>query len=312
MLENILKCKICEASLTKTFKVKEMMLGTRDEFDYGQCPECDTIQIIDVPDSIANYYPYYYYSFKQRVPSLKLKSLIKRKFADFRMKRKYKKSNVDFLKYLKPLQILPSHKILDVGCGKGKLICEMFNYGFENVEGVDKFILEEYDYNYNVKVFKKELTELEPNSYDLLMLHHSFEHMDQPFEELRNCYELLKPGGHLLIRIPVVGEAWKTYGVDWIQLDAPRHFFIHSEKSMQLLAKKARFNIVDVVYDSSSFQFIGSEMYKRGIPLVDDLTKVYRDVGPIFTDEEHKNYEDQAQQLNRERKGDQAIFYLRK
>ena len=238
MEHNMKNCKICEAPLPGTFKVKEMMLGTRDEFEYAQCTECGTIQIIDVPASIADYYPYYYYSFKETVPALTRQPLLKRMFADFRMKRKYKRNSAMFLQYLKPLQILPSHKILDVGCGKGKLICEMFNFGFEKVQGIDKFILEEYDYNYNVKVFKKDLTELKPNSYDLLMMHHVFEHMDQPFAELRNCYDLLKPGGYLMIRIPVVGMAWELYGVNWVQLDAPRHFFIHTGEKYGVAGRK--------------------------------------------------------------------------
>lgn len=305
-------CKICKAPLPNTFSVKEMMLGTRDEFEYAQCTECGTIQILDIPDGMENYYPYYYYSFKESVPKLKRKSLLKRIFADFRMNRKYKRCNSAILEQLKPLQILPSHRILDVGCGKGKLICELFNEGFEDVQGVDKFITDEHDYDYNVKVFKKDLSELDANSYDLLMMHHCFEHMDQPLLELHNCYNLLKPGGYLMIRIPVVSKTWEIYGTDWVQLDAPRHFFIHTERSMELLAKEAKFNMVDVVYDSSSFQFTGSEMYKRGIELVDGKTKEYRDIQALFSREELENYDKQSKQLNREGNGDQAIFYLLK
>jgi predicted SAM-dependent methyltransferase len=312
MNHNAGNCKICEAPLSAAFTLKEMMLDTRDKFEYAQCSECGTIQILEVPDSMEDYYPYYYYSFRERVPKLLRKSLIKRIFADFRIKRKYKNSNDAILQYLKPLKINPSQRILDVGCGKGKLICELFNHGFENVQGVDKFIPEEHNYEFNVKVFKKDLSELEPNSYDLLMMHHCFEHMDQPFVELNNCYNLLKPGGYLIVRIPVVAKAWEIYNIDWVQLDAPRHFFIYTEHSMKLLAEKIGFNIVDIVYDSSSFQFIGSEAYKRGIALVDKAIKGYRDIGLLFTDDENEKFEKMARQLNQEGNGDQAIFYLRK
>jgi len=46
----------------------------------------------------------------------------------------------------------------------------------------------------------------------------------------RNVFEkisgLLSDEGTLLIRIPVMDcFAWKEYGVNWFQLDAPRHFF---------------------------------------------------------------------------------------
>ena len=210
------------------------------------------------------------------------------------------------------MNIKPGQRILDIGCGKGKLICEMFNLGFTNVAGTDKFINEEYDYGYGVKVFKKDLKELKPNSFDLLMMHHAYEHMSEPLEELKKCYDLLKSKGHLMIRIPVVGMAWEKYREDWIQLDAPRHFFIYTEQSMKILAKKSGFIISDVVYDSSAFQFWGSELYKRDIALVNPTTKAYVNRSDFFSEIQLTAYEKQASILNSQKKGDQAIFYLHK
>jgi 2-polyprenyl-3-methyl-5-hydroxy-6-metoxy-1,4-benzoquinol methylase len=74
------------------------------------------------------------------------------------------------------------------------------------------------------------------------MLHHSFEHMDNPCGVLKQIDKLLNPDGELLIRIPVSDSfAWRKYGVDWFQLDAPRHFFLHTTKSIALLAKNSGF-----------------------------------------------------------------------
>lgn len=288
------------------------MLGFREEFEYGVCSSCGTIQILSLPDSIIEYYPPYYYSFKQHPPKLKPLSFLKGLVKDLKIRKKYLTSKRAIIKCLKPLATLTSENILDIGCGSGQLICELFNLGFTNVQGVDKFISNELDYGNGVKVFKKDLSELKKESYDLLMMHHVFEHMDEPLQELQKSYALLKKGGHLIIRIPVVGKAWESYQENWAQLDAPRHFFIHTEASMKLLADQAGFNITNVIYDSGSFQFWGSELYKQDIALVDDKTKEYRAPGDFFSEETLADYEIQAKQLNKDRQGDQAIFYLKK
>jgi 2-polyprenyl-3-methyl-5-hydroxy-6-metoxy-1,4-benzoquinol methylase len=305
-------CKICNEKLGKPFKIREMMLGTREEFEYAQCSHCDTIQIIEVPEDIENYYPTYYCSFQSQIPSLIRLPLFKRLFQNIRARRKYKRCNAEAYNWFRPLKILPSYKILDIGSGKGKLICDLFNLGFTNVQGTDKYIDHDYNYGHGVEVLKKDLIELPNNSYDLLMMHHVFEHMENPYEELSKCYDLLKGNGNLMIRIPIVGKAWEIYKQDWVQLDAPRHFFIHTIKSMQLLAEKTGFVINKIVYDSTAFQFYVSELYKRDIPMVNPVTQEYISWGDFFSEQEMINFESVAQGLNKEKQGDSAIFYLSK
>jgi SAM-dependent methyltransferase len=305
-------CEVCAAGLSEIFTVKEMMLGFRDEFEYGICQSCSTIQILALPDAITDYYPPYYYSFTEVIPKIKPLPLMKRLVNDFRIKKRYRKNENDQLKWLKPLRVRPSQKILDIGCGNGKLICELFNIGFQKVQGVDKFISKDIDYGHGVKVFQKDLSELKKGHYDLLMMHHVFEHMSEPLEELKKSHALLKKDGYLIVRIPVVGKAWEIYRDQWIQLDAPRHFFIHTEESIAILAEQSGFSITDVIYDSSGFQFWGSELYKRDISFVEAETKAYRRAVDFFSEEVLAEYEHEARRLNDSHQGDQAVFYLKK
>lgn len=305
-------CRICESPFSKEFIFREMMFGLRHEFRYQQCSECGCLQIAELPEDISVYYPSYYYSFVQKVPPLIRKPFLKRVFANRRMKKIYKKRPYGFLQILKPLIVLPTHKILDVGCGKGTLICDLFNLGFESVSGVDKYLPEEINYDFGVKIRQQSLSELKSNEYDLVMMNHVLEHMDQPLDELRECRRILKDTGCLLIRIPVVSKAWKRYKENWVQLDAPRHFFIHTEESISILAEKAGFKVVQTIYDSNSFQFWGSELYRRNIPLHNKQTKEYCKATDFFSDVELMKYESLAEDLNYEGQGDQAVFYLRK
>ena len=132
-------------------------------------------------------------------------------FNDIRMFKKYRRSDNHILGFLKPMHTRPKAKILDIGCGVGDKICSLFDLGFEHVAGVDKFIPHELDYGNNVRVLKKDLTQLNSNEHDLLMMHHVLEHMDEQVKELTECYRILRKGGVLLICISVVGEAWEIY-----------------------------------------------------------------------------------------------------
>jgi hypothetical protein len=55
-------CRICRNSdRNRIHRAREMMFGTRDQFDYLECAVCGTIQIREIPD-LSCYYPKDYYS----------------------------------------------------------------------------------------------------------------------------------------------------------------------------------------------------------------------------------------------------------
>lgn len=289
-----------------------MMFGYKDKFEYQQCSNCGCLQIAELPLNIHKYYPSHYYSFTATTAALKKQPLIKKIFSQIRLK-KLMNSARPALKYLKPINVKFNDKILEIGCGKGQLICDLFNLGFENIEGVDKFIPHEINHGYGVKIMKKELSELNGHGYDLILMNHVLEHMDQQQEVLKQCYRLLKDKGCLMISIPILGAAWDIYKENWVQLDAPRHFFLHTLKSLAILAKDCGFEIRHELFDSISFQFWASELYKRNIPLFSEENNFKAfPIGTLFTQQELSNFEKESTRLNNIGKGDTAAFYLYK
>lgn len=144
------------------------------------------------------------------------------------------------------------------------------------------------------------------------MMHHVLEHMFDPEEEIRECYRILKSNSFLIVRIPVKNFVWEKYQENWAQLDAPRHFFIHTIKSMELLAKRSGFKMHSKIFDSTAFQFQGSEFYKADIPLHDMETHEPYRMGRLLTKKQSRLFTREARILNKKELGDQAIFYLYK
>ncbi len=319
-MTNQLNCRICSnLDGNKYHVVSEMMYGTKDKFNYIECNKCGCLQIESPPEDMFKYYQSDYYSFQF---TLDLKNRIKLIMRSFLIGRRLSK-NKFIKKIFSSYQIYPfidflygngylTHdaKILDIGCGSGSLLLQLKYLGFKFLKGIDPFIDIDIDYNNGVSVDKKYIHDVD-ETYDAIILNHSFEHMEFPGKVLSDINRILTPNGHAIIRIPVASFAWKHYGVNWVQLDAPRHLYLHTVESMRLLSIKNGLQIVNVNFDSSEFQFCGSDQYVAGIPLI-DKNSYWFGKSNMFTKQQINDYKLKAAQLNTQDQGDQACFVLKK
>jgi SAM-dependent methyltransferase len=319
-------CYVCKNSgNNKTHVAREMMFGWRDEFTYIECGNCGTLQIAEIPD-LSRYYPANYYSFEQVIRNTDNSFLTKLKAKAvgnyFGNKQniigKYLSKRKGWDKKFFPisvcevnLDINSDSKILDFGCGNGNRLLDLNWFGFNNLTGIDEFIASDIIHNKNVRVLKRKISEID-EQFDLITANHSVEHLPDPREILGEFHRLLKPQRLALIRIPLISKAWETYGIDWVQLDAPRHLFLFTEKSFRQLAENTGFTVEKVLYDSDEFQFYASEQYKLDIPLNDKKAYDGDIEKSIFTQVQIDNWKREAEILNANNEGDQACFYLRK
>lgn len=199
--------------------------------------------------------------------------------------------------------------MLDVGTGNGSLLLNFFKIGFTNLTGIDPFIEKDRQYG-AINIYKKSVFEIQ-GQYDLIMLHHAFEHMDEPLKVLQQLYQLVKKGSCVLIRTPVMGMySWEKYGVNWMDLDAPRHIIIHSLQSMQLLATQAGFELRKVEFDGNYMSLIGSDQYAKDIALPDPQSYMVNKAASGYSKEDIAQFKAINQQNNKDKRADQAAFYL--
>ena len=113
-----------------------------------------------------------------------------------------------------------------------------------------------------------------------------------------------------MIRIPVADSySYKKYGADWVNLDPPRHFYLHTTKSIRHLAGVTGLELKETIYDSDKIQFYGSELYKRNLTLVDYDKRMHKDV---FSKKQMHEFKAEVKKLNKQKEGDWACFYLYK
>lgn len=271
--EEILKnsvCRICDSKkAARLFDLPETMFHTKENFEYFQCDECGCLQISEMPKDIQKYYPENYYSYSPRPKGLvaSAKANIRAALSVFGPSRIF--SGRDWYekgdrKSLRDAKARRSDRILDLGCGQGSLVADLHDIGFKRAIGADPFVGDHIRYSNGATVLKQDASMLD-GPFDLIMMHHSLEHIWDQKQIATEIERLLAPSGKCIIRIPTIDSwAWAEYGQDWVQLDPPRHFYLHSRKSIVHLLEQAGLRVTNIIDDSIAFQVLSSEQIRFG------------------------------------------------
>lgn len=315
------RCRICGVeSDAEPLSVREMMFETREPFAYRACTSCGCVQIDAYPPRLEEHYATRYYAHERT--SLRwwgsgLGRWLRRRRAAWEMGRPDPVGLAltgllgrrECYRWLRFAGIGRGDAILDVGCGGGALLSFLHEEGFERLAGVDPFA-READRSQEGFRIRRTLGEVE-GTFDFVLLNHSLEHMPEQRRVFAGLRAVCGPRAVLCIRIPVVGRAFRTYGADWVQIDAPRHLYLHSRRSLEILAGDAGFRVEAVHFDSTAFQFWGSEQYRMDVPLLDRRGHAAGCDGALFDRRRMRAWAREAVRLNRSGEGDQATFFLR-
>jgi SAM-dependent methyltransferase len=138
-----------------------------------------------------------------------------------------------------------SGRLLDVGCGRGDLAAVFGANGWlacgldisrEAVESARAAGVDAVEGSLMTVPWPDD-------SFDLIVMNHSLEHMSNPMEALRRARALLRPGGVLIVAVPN-WRCWqrRVFGTYWVHLDVPRHLTHFSPHALHSAARRAGFS----------------------------------------------------------------------
>ena len=147
-------------------------------------------------------------------------------------------------------------KVLDYGCGAGKLVENLIKRGvdatgFEPSEGARSIIQKK-----NLPVYR-EIKQAE-GSYDLIMFWQSLEHTEAPLEVLNSVRSNLAIDGKILIAVPNADsfEA-RIFKQNWFHYTYPLHRIHFTPEAVKIMLENAGFKIISIDFFNPEYTISG-------------------------------------------------------
>jgi 2-polyprenyl-3-methyl-5-hydroxy-6-metoxy-1,4-benzoquinol methylase len=125
-------------------------------------------------------------------------------------------------------ELAPAARVLDVGCGRGVLLREIAERGFE-AHGVEAnaAAARGADPRAEVRIAPRLADAGYPTAFfDEVVIWHVLEHLRDPRGTLEEVRRILRPDGRLVVAVPNFSSAQARWaGAAWFHLDLPRHLF---------------------------------------------------------------------------------------
>ena len=310
-------CRICDNDIKNTiFEAKEMLCGSRCEYKYTMCSICKCLQIVEIPNDLSKFYPSEYYSFRSES---KIKIFLRSQWAKYSYSRKnynliglliyFIKGDYSDISYFRNLGINKNSRILDVGCGMAHSLLCLGKLGFTDLTGVDPYVKKAWSSG-SVTVLNCDIANVN-GKFDVIMSNWSFEHMDDQVGVLNSFKRLLSDDGILVLRIPIVSSyAWRRYGVNWYNMDPPRHLYLHSYNSLNIILNKVDLRTVNIYHESNWRGLFLSYCYEKDISPADTsiLKKAKRYILFIF---KFLKFYNLSKSINKNKESDLVCFVLK-
>jgi 2-polyprenyl-3-methyl-5-hydroxy-6-metoxy-1,4-benzoquinol methylase len=139
-----------------------------------------------------------------------------------------------------------SKDLLDVGAGGGKVMLYYKKHGWD-VKGTEfspKAVENAKKCGLDMRMGDIKDAGYAPESFDVILLNHVLEHMYDPFDALKVCFTLLKPGGKLFLNVPNISSIERViFGTEWNSWSIPVHFSHFSRGFLRGVLKETGYEI---------------------------------------------------------------------
>ncbi len=231
-------CPICEAPVARAvLEARDWEWGSGQSFSFVKCGRCGLVRIDPrpTPEELSRFYP------QENWPRLQAAGDPLGAWILGVPWRQLMRSRAAAIRAVVP----GPARLLEIGCGDGYFLRYMHESGWE-VEGIEparpavEFARERL--GVGVHCGRLEELSLRERAYDVIYMHHVFEHLASPLETLRCLRPLLAEGGWLYLAVP----NWrsldrKIFGACWVGLKPPQHLFVYDRATLQSLLAKAGF-----------------------------------------------------------------------
>ena len=90
-------------------------------------------------------------------------------------------------------EVTQNAKILDVGCGDGSFLNNLFQLGFVNLTGIDPFLTNEYSVDDKLRIRKADIYQID-ETFDCIILKGTLEHQPNQLKLLNKIVETYRLG----------------------------------------------------------------------------------------------------------------------
>jgi SAM-dependent methyltransferase len=250
-----MKCLICHHETEELYgdcKDYRLNIDAESRFSIERCPNCGTGYTLPhlSERELNKFYPSNYGEYRLR-----------RNFVGKYLGWKKKREISNLLKFK------PEHSSLfEIGCGNGETLYLAKELGFEVCgsdlpnEGIvtakQKFGIDIIPCSVEKLVFDKK--------YDIVVMRHVLEHINDPVAVVRNIYEnALNDGGIFFLVLPRLDSMDNNIMQQFsYTLDMPRHRTQFSKKGILLLLENAKFSLVQFYGHNAPSFYLFSYLWK--------------------------------------------------
>ncbi len=138
--------------------------------------------------------------------------------------------------------MIPSGRLLDVGCATGNFLAEMQRTGRWEVVGVEpsahaaNYAVKEQGLDVRIGTCRE--IDFPDASFDVITLWNVLEHLNTPITDLQRLERWLKPGGCLVFSLPNL-ESYEVrlFGRRWFGWELPRHLYFFPRETLARLTR---------------------------------------------------------------------------
>lgn len=245
MLENNSNQSICGFCKSTNSKVLYKTFDIfKNKYTINKCSDCNAYFLAPRPteEMLEQAYASSYYGEKEEKFS---SPLVEKTLDYFRSGRARRIS-----KHLKD-----GAKILDVGCGNGRFLKYLLNYGKYELYGTEmegnsaKRAMRIPEIK--LKVGSLERNDFSENYFDAITLFHVFEHLTEPKQILNTISKIVKTNGIAVFSFPNIASFQsKIFKGKWLHLDPPRHLFFFEPECFINIMQEYGFKIIKKHYFS--------------------------------------------------------------